>query len=166
MVWAQAFLFVALQLFEGDEMTKDALALFLIGSFASWLLLNIAFFCTIDLSYLKTFFGTKTAPQYTVELYETATDDSLKWNAAFANRFSFTKKIHVQVRQWVADNVVRWQREKPDWFKIEMIPDDMLPREVLAAEGGANRTRTTTSTELVGSGDGAMENQQQQQRSR
>jgi len=102
MVWAQAFPLVALQFFEeSDTNTNDAITLFLIGSFSSWLLLNIAFFCTIDLSYVSSFFSTLTAPQYTVELYNTATDESAKYRAAFKNRSSFTKDIHEEVRQWV-----------------------------------------------------------------
>jgi len=67
-VWAQVFPFVALQFYENDEM-KEVVTTFLIGCFALWLLLNVAFFCLIDASYLGTFFGTKTAPQYTCELY-------------------------------------------------------------------------------------------------
>ena len=69
MVWAQAFPFVALQFYEDSDTKKVALTIFLVGSFASWLLLNIAFFSTINLNYLGTFFGTKTAPQYTCELF-------------------------------------------------------------------------------------------------
>ena len=76
MVWAQAFPFVALQFFEeSDTISKDAIALILVGSFSSWLLLNIAFFCTINLNYLGTFFGTKTAPQYTCEYFQTCKKD-------------------------------------------------------------------------------------------
>ena len=113
MVCAQAFPFVALQLYEvGDTTSKDTITLILIGSLSSWLLLNIALFFTIDLSYLNTFIGTKTAPQYTVELYNTVTDDSLRWDAAFTNRLSYSASIHEEVGQWVSDNVARWQREK------------------------------------------------------
>ena len=57
MVWAQAFPFVALQFYEeGDTISKDTITAILIGSFSAWLLLNIAFFCTINLNYLGTFF--------------------------------------------------------------------------------------------------------------
>ena len=53
MLLAQIFLFVALQLFDGDTTTKDAITLFLVGSFALWLVLNIVFFCSIDISYVR-----------------------------------------------------------------------------------------------------------------
>jgi len=48
MVWAQVFPFVALQLYDGDIETQDAIAIFLASSFTLWLVLNIAFFCTVS----------------------------------------------------------------------------------------------------------------------
>ena len=151
MVWAQIFPFVALQFYEeGDTISKDVITLILICSLSSWLLLIIAFFCAIDLSYAKTFIETKTAPQYTCELYHTATDDSLQFDSIFGNRLSFTRSIHEEVRQWVASNIVRWQREKPDWFKIEMIPNDFLPTDVLEEEGGEIRRRASILPKLSG----------------
>ena len=58
---------------------------------------------------------------------------------------------HPQVREWVAANIERWKREKPTWFNVELIPDEFLPAEVLAAEGGAMRRRSSVSIrEVVG----------------
>ena len=149
MVWAQAFPFVALQLYVGE--TKGSITTFLIGSFGLWLLLNIAFFCTINLKFLNTFFGTKTAPQYTVELFRTNQDASEKFRAAFKNRSSYTESIHEEVKEWVTANIARWKREKPEWFKISTIPDDILPDAVLEAEGGAKRKRSVVILrEIVG----------------
>jgi len=54
------------------------------------------------------------------------------------------------VKEWVKNNIDRWEEEAPNWLKIEMIPDDFLPTEVLVAEGGVNRTRSTvTMREIV-----------------
>jgi len=142
MVWAQAFPFVALLFYnEGDTISKDTITLILICSFSSWLLLNIIFFSTINLNYLGTFFGTTTAPQYTCKLFLESEEDSAKFRAAFTNRSSYTEPIHEEVRTWVANNVERWKVEAPSWFKIEMVPDDFLPSEVVVAEGGAARRR-------------------------
>jgi len=58
MLWVQIFPFVALQVYDRNDATKDALTIFLTLRFCSWVILNINFFCTIDLSYLRTFFGT------------------------------------------------------------------------------------------------------------
>jgi len=143
MIWAQAFPFVALQYFDDDS--KDIMTGFLVVSFSAWLMLNVIFFCTIDLSYLNTFFGTKTAPQYTCELYLANKDDSQKFDAIFTNRIQYTKSIHGEVKEWVAENIDQWRRNQPDWFKIEMIPDEYLPKEVFEAEGGAKRRRSSVS---------------------
>jgi len=149
MIWAQAFPFVALQYFDADS--KDIMTGFLAVSFTAWLMSNIIFFCTIDLSYLNTFFGTKTAPQYTCELYLTGLDDFQKFDAIFTNRIEFTKSIHEDVKEWVAANLGIWRRIDPDWFRIELIPDEFLPKDVFEAEGGENRRRSSVSLrEIVG----------------
>jgi len=51
MVWAQIFPFVALQFYEGEDFSS--IATFLVCSLISWLLLNVAFFCTINLKVRK-----------------------------------------------------------------------------------------------------------------
>jgi len=148
-LWAQAFPFVALQFFDGEM--KDIMTSFLAISFTAWMVLNITFFCTINLSYLNTFFGSKTGPQYACELYLTGEDDFQKFDAIFTVRIQYTKSIHEKVKEWVAENIDKWKRERPDWFKIEMIPDELLPKNVLEAEGGAKRRRSSVSLrEIVG----------------
>ena len=103
--------------------------------------MNIVFFCTIDPSYSHTFFSTQTGPPYNCEWVLTSEEDKVKYTAAFVWRLSATKKIHQEVKEWVADNIVRWKEEKPAWFKIDKIPDDFLPQAELEAEGGAQRRR-------------------------
>jgi len=149
MIWAQVFPFVALQYFDGE--TKDIMRGFLVVSFTAWLVLNFIFFCTIELSYMNTFFGTKTAPQYTCELYLTGKEDYSKFRAVFKNRNDYTKSIHGEVKEWVAANIDQWRRDEPEWFKIAMIPDELLPKDVLKAEGGAKRRRSSVSLrEIIG----------------
>jgi len=149
MIWAQVFPFVALQYLDGDS--KDLMAGFVAVSFTAWLVSNTIFFCTIDLSYLNTFFGTKTAAQYTCELYLTGQDDFQKFRAVFKNRIEYSKTIHKEVKEWVGENIDQWRRDQPDWFKIEMIPDEYLPKDVLQSVGGAKRRRSSVSLrEIVG----------------
>ena len=124
---------------------KDTMTGFLAMSFTAWLVLNIIFFCSIDLSYLNTFFGTKTAPQYTCELFLTSKEDYSKFRAVFKNRNDYTKSIHGKVKEWVAENIDQWRRENPDWFNIEKIPDEFLPKDVLQSVGGAKRRRISVS---------------------
>jgi len=84
-----------------------------------------------------------TAPQYTCMLYNTAGngEDEKKFDAVFTNRMSYTESIKDEVRVWVAENLEQWEEDQPEWFKIEKIPDDLLPVEVLEAEGGTNRRK-------------------------
>lgn len=153
MLWAQAMPFVALSMFdEGkEEGLKREMTVGLVGSFCLWLVLNVMFFCTIDLSYLNTFFGTTTAPQYTCKQFMNAKDDAIRWDAFGNKKIEYTKTIHPQVREWVAANIERWKREKPTWFNVEKIPDEFLPVEVLEELGGAKRRRSSVSIrEIVG----------------
>jgi len=64
MIWSQIFPFVALLLGEDDLKLKGSIPVFLICSACLWLLLNIVFFCTIDLKHIETFYSLKIAPQY------------------------------------------------------------------------------------------------------
>jgi len=64
----------------------------------------------------------------------------------FTNRESFTQAIHGQVKEWVEANIGRWMKEKPDWFKIELIPDRLLPTAVFMAVGGLDRERGLRKT--------------------
>ena len=140
-IWAQAFPFVALQFFEGE---KEIITTVLMGSFGLWLLLNIAFFSTIDLSFIATFFTTTTAPQYTCGLFLEGENDAERFSTAFETRISYTKGIYENIKEWVKSNIARWKVEKPSWFTIEIIPDEFLPRAVFEAEGGANRRKQSS----------------------
>ena len=110
--------------------------------------MNIVFFCTINLSYLNTFFGTLTGPQYTCEVYSKSKEDATKFDFVFETRLQYTKSIEVKVKEWVANNIDRWKVDGPNWFKIEYIPDEFLPQAALEAEGGKNRKRRRSSVSL------------------
>ena len=136
----------------GGELEKSTITIVLTCSFILWLLTNVAFFCTIDLTYLHTFWGTMTAPQFTCKRFKDASEDSVRFDAAFLNRKSYTKTINLEIKEWVAVNVDRWREENPEWFDIQRIPDEFLPPQVVVSEGGASRRRRSSVSlrELVG----------------
>ena len=146
MVWAQIMPFVALQFYEGSN--KDALTTILACSASLWLLFNIVFFRTINKSYYNTFFGTMTGPQYACKVFLKSNDDTVKFYFAFETLLQYTKSIEAEVKEWVANNIDRWKVDKPERFKIELIPDEFLPQAVLVAEGGANRKRFRSNVSL------------------
>ena len=141
MLWAQIMPFVALSFYEGEN--KEQLKILLMCSFGLWLVLNVLFFCSIDRSYITTFFSSETAPQFTVELFRNSEGDLAKFDAAFDNRRSYINGIEEEVRAWLRENIDRFQLEQPEWWKIEMVGDEFLPNEAIEAEGGAHRRRSS-----------------------
>jgi len=144
--WTQIFPFVALQFYDDDDSNhamKNSVTTLLVVSVMLWMLLNVVFFCTIDLAYIATFFSTKTGPQYVCEQFQTSSEnESARFEAVFNNRLSYTKSIEGDVKEWVAEKIDNWTAEKPSWFKIEMIPASFLPREVRRpSEQGRLNTR-------------------------
>jgi len=112
MAWAQAMPFVALQLYEGEN--KSLLTVALVGSFTLWLVLNVVFFLTIDLRFLRTFFTTVNGPDYTCRIFHTTVEDCAKFQCVFTNRLQFTESIEDVVKIWVGENIEQWKREDPD----------------------------------------------------
>ena len=153
MVWAQIMPFLALRWYEGDN--KEELRLLLGVNFTVWLVLNGFFFLSIEKRFVKTFFTRTTAPQYTVQLFLTSEDDASKFDAAFDNRASYIGGCKEEVKEFVRVNIERWRRENADWFKIDKIPDEMLPAEVVAEEGGARRRKNSVFSvkEILGVDD-------------
>jgi len=141
MVWAQIMPFVALGWYEGEN--KEDMRLLLGVNFTFWVVLNGLFFLSIEKRFIRTFFTRTTAPLYTVQLFLTSEDDASKFDAAFDNRASYIGGCEGEVREWVRVNIERWREEKAGWFKIDKIPDAMLPAEVVVEEGGARRRRSS-----------------------
>ena len=97
MIWAQIMPFVALSFHEGGN--KKQLQTLLMGSLGLWLVLNGLFFCSIERSFVGTFFGTQTAPQYTVELFRTSTTDQAKFRVCFKNTRRYINGIEEEVKE-------------------------------------------------------------------
>ena len=153
MIWAQIMPFVALGFYEGGN--KEQLEMLLLGSFGVWLVLNGLFFWSIEKNFLGTFFGSKTAPQYTVDLFRDSANDFSKFGAAFDTRRSYIFECEDEVRAWLSENIDRFQLEQPEWWKIEMVGDEILPSLAIEAEGGARRRRSSVHSvrEILGIGN-------------
>jgi len=55
----------------------------------------------------------------------------------------------MQVKEWLANNIGRWTASRPDWYKLELVPDEFLPTDIIEAEGGANRRRSSVSVREI-----------------
>jgi len=163
MLWAQVFPFVALHLYNNADGLADNtnnhddlgenVQLLLMCSFVVWLMLSVAFFCTIDLSYIFTFFSTERGHTWVVRRFkEEGAKESQKFDILFDNNLDYSKPVHGEAKEWIAANIDRWRAEMPEWFIVEIIPDEFLPKEVFEAEGGAKRRRRSSVSlrEIVG----------------
>ena len=163
LLWSQIFPFVALFLLNKQDnqsllsdSTLNSITFALSGSSIAWLLMNIAFFCTIDLAYLNTFFSTQTPQQFVISNFKNRDSDYGKFDAAFDNEIGLSRPIHGEIKQWIKENIQQWRDESPAWFNVEMIPDEFLPVEIYEAEGGARRRRSSVGVsvrEIMGLGD-------------
>jgi len=149
MIWAQMMPFVALGWYEGEN--KEQLQTLLFVCFGLWLVLNGLFFFLIEKSYITTFFGTKTAPQYTVELFRNSEDDASKFDAAFDNRLSYLAECEEEVKGWIAQNYDILVGE--EWFIVAKVPDDFLSKQILGelnelaiSEGKSGREKMEATT--------------------
>ena len=97
---------VALQFFEDDKL-KNSITIFLAGSFVTWLLLAVAFFCTIDRSYLHTFTNFQTAGETEREIFKNTKFEDVKFSAAFDSRMSYMTPIKDDVKDWVGTCLLR-----------------------------------------------------------
>jgi len=156
LLWSQIFPFVALFLLNKQDnqsllsdSTLNSITFALSGSSIAWLLMNIAFFCTIDLAYLNTFFSTQTPQQFVISNFKNRDSDYGKFDAAFDNEIGLSRPIHGEIKQWVKENIQQWRDETPAWFKVELIPDEFLPVEIYEAEGGARRRRSSVGINSV-----------------
>jgi len=147
-LWSQILPFVALKFYEGED--KELITVYLVTSLALWVMMSIAFFCTIDLNFIVTFFDTRTGPLYTCEMFLNSEEDFIKYDAVFTNRLKYTTAVHGEVKDWVKENVERWQTDKLEWFQIELVDNEFLPQNVLEAEGGTLRKRKNSNFGGIG----------------
>ena len=156
LLWSQIFPFVALFLLNKQDnqsllsdSTLNSITFALSGSSIAWVLMNIVFFCTIDLAYLHTFFSTQTPQQFVISNFKNRDSDYGKFDAAFDNEIGLSRPIHGEIKQWIKENIQQWRDETPAWFKVELIPDEFLPVEIYEAEGGARRRRSSVGINSV-----------------
>ena len=61
----------------------------------------------------------------------TSTEDAQKFVAVFLNRIDYSHAVREEVKEWVAENIAKWNAEQEDWFKIDYVGNYFLPREIL-----------------------------------
>ena len=143
--------FLALQLYQYEQDDKDTrkhLLYLLVFNALAWVLSNVLFFCTIDLSFLNTFVSLETASQTVIKNFRESTDESVKFFWAFEFQKSYTKPIKAELKEWVENNINIWTLAGESWFNLLLIPTELLP----AGSGlpNLNRRRSISIQEIFG----------------
>ena len=119
----------------GDERRDkiSATALYsIVGTLVfAWLVSFSSFIRVINRGYMRLFFVTMTAPQYTIFLFRTGKTDYIKVSSVFPVNALFWKPIRGEVMAFTHSNWDRWEAEKPEWFTEQFIAtwdDEFIPR--------------------------------------
>ena len=119
-------------------------------------------------TYRSTFWSIETGNEYIQDFFLQGGSDSIKMNVLTKNRAKW-KAIEPQVKEWVREGWMGWERDKPDWFTDNWkarVPVDWVPKEGKAEHMRAVAERGSvlhaSAKRLVGvmGGDGAKRNDQ------
>ena len=165
---SQCLPFVSYHFYTNDEslenpMPQRELLWGLVGITTLWAMSAGTFMKVIKKGYRKTFFGTVTGKQFTIDSFQASDDPQTKMLTAFDNHISFIKPIKEEVKKYVADNWDSWVDE--DWLTpgfIAQIPDEFIPSHALRAlnvGGPRERRRQSFSVREKGGGNGNGENE-------
>jgi hypothetical protein len=133
-----------------DALSAETLYGTLILLFLMWVLSLVTFVCYIDRSFLHTFYGTTTGPQFCELHFRNAKTDESKM-ALLKYHESFYKAFEDEMKVFVAENWDAWIANQPDWLTenaIATVPDEYLPNaevERLHKLGGGERMRLSAN---------------------
>jgi hypothetical protein len=95
-------------------------------------------------SHRHTIWSAQTGRQTCLDYWLDGKSDVEKLNVVSCNRVLWEDELGEEVKAWTFENWERWDREKPDWWTLQIIstvPDEYIPPRFLAGLGGANRER-------------------------
>jgi hypothetical protein len=150
---SQASVLIAAQLYNvemaeidiGEKIAEDTVWKMATALVAAWCL-TMLFFLTriVTPTHRHTFWSLVSGRQSCQEYFTKGETDEGKLDIFGCNRLLWEGDIGSDVMAFTLQNWGRWEREKPAWFTPQVkasVPDEYIPREFLAALGGANRMR-------------------------
>jgi hypothetical protein len=82
-------------------------------------------------NYRSTFWSMETGNEWVQSYFLQGGSDSIKMNVLTKNKAKW-KAIEPQVKEWVGEGWMGWERDKPDWFTDNWkswVPVDWVPKE-------------------------------------
>ena len=104
-------------------------------------------------NFRSTFWSMETGNEWVQSYFIQGGSDDIKMNVLTKNRAKW-KAIEPQVREWVREGWMRWEREKPDWFTDNWkakVPADWVPTEGKEEWKASVRRRSIAGSERKGS---------------
>jgi hypothetical protein len=162
LITAQVSVFVAVYLYntsavditvENDDGTEevvekvnpDTLAKLATALVVAWIFaMSFFLFRVVTPSHRHTFWSKVSGRQCVKGDFSEGTTDECRLEIFSCNRMLWESDIGPQVKEFTHQNWARWERENPSWFTSNLkatVPDEYIPRESLAALGGARRER-------------------------
>jgi hypothetical protein len=108
---------------------------------AGWLITWIYFVFRIAVpKYRHTIWSGTSGRQCAQDYFLKGDSDEGKFDIFRRNLLLWENEIGGEVKAWTAENWARWKDEKPEWFKVERVPDQFIPAAELE-QLGFNRKR-------------------------
>ncbi|GMI29072.1 hypothetical protein TeGR_g11360 [Tetraparma gracilis] len=144
----------ALDLDESDawELERSDAWRLLGGLTAGWVFAFAVFLSLMKKKYRSTFWSRETGNAYIQALFLHGGSDDIKKNVFTKNKAKW-KAIEPQVKEWVGEGWMGWERDKPEWFTDNWklrVPADWVPKEGKAEHRNA-RERSVAESERKGS---------------
>ena len=118
-----------------------------------WLCSNIVFALLCKREYLRTYWSTETAAQYTKRTKWDGATDAKRASVLTKLHSSYLRLLRDEARQWLADNWDQWQEQRPKWFSERWkraLPNSVLTPALRARLGGNGRRRSSVAEQLMG----------------
>ena len=122
----------------------------------AWLVNFAVFIKVMKKEYRGTFLSTQTGASFSRDYFLRGKNDEVR-AGIFRRHQSHWKSIRPAVKRWVQACWWKWEDDKPDWFNdwfVASVPDDMIPKEKLAALEKEGRSRRSRRGSLVGASFG------------
>ncbi|GMI27852.1 hypothetical protein TeGR_g10416 [Tetraparma gracilis] len=129
---------------------------YMAGDHLLYLLLKLVLAFAIFLSLMKkkyrsTFWSMETGNEWIQAFFIQGGSDDIKKNVLKYNSAKW-KAIEPQVKEWIRDGWVGWERDKPDWYTDNWkakVPGDWVPKE---GKAGHERAKESVRRRSIGGG--------------
>jgi hypothetical protein len=116
-----------------------------------WLCSNIVFALLCKREYLRTYWSTETAAQYTKRTKWDGATDAKRASVLTKLHSSYLRLFRDEARQWLADNWNQWQEQRPKWLTERWkraLPNSVLTHALRAQLGGKARRRSSVVEQM------------------